>query len=379
MQESLIQRWIDKTPFTTSEMSILIFREIQQRLSDLLIGTEREYIPYPSAEKYYTPPVQPDSRLARLCARNLPSNPYFKEYARQARVVLGLPLEGVDRCDTTDFAETLGYPIAIDRSITAWLWAAWWLAIHSVKSRCPVPSIVEGLPTSLPKWLHEYGLQEQVIPVAETDWPLWTDRQPRYPGSDPTLAENSPIDLIAGLFLSAFDLPSRCFSFIQWYILTDYEVFLDFDPNPLEVQFDAPIGADGRVRFSIMVDGLDSATTKADWVEIWDQKLAPFVDHLYVNETQQERWRTDRLREETVEDLIRRGRRGNKSDMKTPEYAGFFELLYNRPTDDLKDALTDYMGKFPEDSSVNENTDLRTLKTNVDRLERIMRPRTKIT
>ena len=64
--------------------------------------------------------------------------------------------------------------------------------------------------------------------------------------------------------------------------------------------------------------------------------------------------------------------------MKASGYARFYEFLGRRKSDDLESALTDYTVEFPEDPSVNEDTDLRTLKTNVDRLENIMRPRTKI-
>ena len=366
-------------PITHAQMSILNFKVEQQNLSDLLTGTEREYIPMPTAEIQRADPIHPDSRQAKVCARVLHSNPYFKEYAKQAREVLGLPLEGVDRCDTTDFVGSLGIPIGIDRRITPWLWGAWWLAIHLVKSRLTGPRTVQGLPSSLPQWLHEYGLQNQVIAIPETDWPPWTERGARYPGSNPAMTVRAPIDTIGGLFLSEFDLPSRCFDYIRWYILTNDEGFLDLGANPLEVQIDAPICADGRVHMNVSLNGLDSATTKTDWDEIWDKQIAPFLDHLYVNEIQQDRWRTGRLGEEKVQDLILRGRRGHKSGMKTPEYARFFELLHDCPTDDLTEALTVYMAKYPEDPSVNENTDLRTLKSNVNRLESIMRPRTKIT
>ena len=121
-------------PFTPAQMTILNFKVEQQNLADLLTGTEREYIPMPTAEKQRADPVHPDSRRAKLCARVLPSNPYFKEYAKQAREVLGLPLDGVERCATTDFLkpllETQGITIGIDRHITPWLWGAWWLAVH---------------------------------------------------------------------------------------------------------------------------------------------------------------------------------------------------------------------------------------------------------
>ena len=368
-------------PVDPAQLSVLTFRQVQQSLSDLLTGTERPYYPVATFAKQHTEPGHPDSRQAKVCAKVLPSNPFFKEYARQARGVLGLPPEGVDQCDNTDFAGSLGIPIAIDLRITSYLWGAWWLAIHFVKSSLTEPGPVQGLPSSLPQWLQEYALQDQVTAVPEQVWPQWTERRPRFPGSDPTATAGAPLDLISGLFLSAFDLPSRCFEYIRWYILTDDGAFLDLGANPLEVQFDAPISAaDGRVHLRISVNGLDSATTKGDWEEVWDQKIAPFLDHLYVNEIQQDRWDEDRLMKgKELEDFIRRGRRGHKPGMKIPEYARFFEHLHDRPTDDLEDALTGYMEKYPEDPSVNENTDLRTLKSNVNRLESIMRPRTKIT
>lgn len=360
-------------------LSILTFKVEQQRLSDLLTGIERCYQRIPIIEQQHADAVHPDSRQAKVCATVLPSNPYFKEYARQARQVLGLPPEGVDRCDTLDFAESLA-PIGIDRRITPWLWAAWWLSIHFVKYDLTWPRTVQGLPPFLPQWLHEYGLQDQVIAIPETDWPLWTKRSPRYTAFDSTTAERAPIDTIASLFLSAFDLPSRCFDYIRWYILTDDEVFLNVGANPLEVEFDAPICTDGRVRVRLTLDGVDSATTKADWNGVWDQRIAPFLKALDINEVQMVRWDAgEELGGKHLDNLILRGRSGHKSGMKTPEYARFFELLHDCPTDDLTEALTVYMAKYPEDPSVNENTDLRTLKSNVNRLESIMRPRTKIT
>jgi len=323
--------------------------------------------------------IHPDSRKAKVCATVLRSNPHFKEYARQARQVLGLPVEGVDRCDSTDFAETLGVPIGIDRGITPWLWAAWWLSIHFVKSELTGPRTVQGLPPSLPQWLYEYALQDQVIAIPESDWPNWTERSPRYSAFDPTTAERAPIDKIAGLFLSAFDLPSRCFDYIRWYILTNDEVFLDVGANPLEVEFDAPICEDGRVRVKLTFDGVDSATTKADLVEVWDQRIAPFLKTLDINEVQISRWDAgEELGGEHFDNLMQRGRSGHKSGMKTPEYAKFYEYMWESESDDPGTALTGYMAKFPEDPSVNANTDLRTLKTNIGILEDIMRPRTEI-
>ena len=360
------------------QRSILTFKLEQQRLSDLLTGTERCYQRIPIFEQQHTDAVHPDSRQAKVCATVLPSNPHFKAYARQARRVLGLPVAGVDRCDSVDFAETLA-PISIDRRITPWLWAAWWLSIHFVKYSLTGPRTVQGLPPFLPQWLHQYGLQDQVIAIPETDWPPWTERSPRYPAFDPTTTERAPIDTIAGLFLSAFDLPSRCFDYIRWYILTDDEVFLNVGANPLEVEFDAPICADGRVRVRLTLDGVDSATTKADWDGVWDQRIAPFLKALDINEVQMGRWDAgEELGGTHLDNLMMRGRSGHKSGMKTPDYARFYEFLWESQTDDPESALTGYMAKFPEDPSVNENTDLRTLKTNVDRLENIMRPRTKI-
>ena len=228
--------------------------------------------------------------------------------------------------------------------------------------------------------MQEYGLQDAVIAVAEQEWPRWTDRSPRYPSSDPTTAERAPIDIIAGLFLSAFDLPCRCFNYIRWYISTGDEAFLEVGANPLEVKIDAPICSDGRVRVRSTIDGLDSATTKADWMDLWDQRIAPFLKAVYINEVQSDRWQGgEELGGTHLDDLMRRGRQGHRSGMKTPEYARFYEFFLNQHlTGDLEEALTDYVTAFPEDPFVNGETDLRTLKTNVDRLENIMRPRTKI-
>ena len=115
-------------------------------------------------------------------------------------------------------------------------------------------------------------------------------------------------------------------------------------------------------------------------MDLWDQRIAPFLKAVYINEVQSDRWQAgEELGGTHLDNLMVRGRRGHKSGMKIPKYARFFELLHDRPTDDLKDALTGYMEKYPEDPLVNENTDLRNLKTNVDRLDSIMRPRTKIT
>jgi len=147
----------------------------------------------------------------------------------------------------------------------------------------------------------------------------------------------------------------------------------------LEVLIDAPICADGRVRVRSMVDGLDSACTKADWVELWDQRIAPFLKSLEVNEVQTAQWDAgEELGGTHFDNLMARERSGHKPGMKASNYARFYEYMREIRCDDPERALTGYMAKFPEDPSVNANTDLRTLKTNVDRLENIMRPRTKI-
>ena len=357
-------------------LSIMTFKVEQKRLSDLLTGTDTYYQRIPISEQQPTVAVHPDSREAKVRARVLPSNPYFKEYARQAREVLGLPLNGVDQCESVDFAESIA-PIGIDSRITPCLWAAWWLSIHLVKSELTGPRTVQGLPPLLPQWLHEYGLQDQVIAIPETDWPHWTERNPRYPASEPTTSERAPIDTIAGLFLSAFNLPSRCFEYIRWYILTNDETFLDVGGNPLEVDIDAPIGPDRRVRPRITIDGLDSSTAKADWDQVWDRRIAPFLKALHINEVQIGRWDAgEELGGTHLDDLLLRGRSGHKPGMKIPDYARFYEFRWDRQSDDLAGVLTSYMENFPEDPSVNANTDPRTLKTNVDRLESIMRTTT---
>ena len=163
------------------------------------------------------------------------------------------------------------------------------------------------------------------------------------------------------------------------YILTNDDTFLDMGSNPLEVDIDAPIGPDGRVRPRITIDGLDSATTKSDFVEVWDQRIAPFLKSLEVNEVQIARWDAGQeLGGTHFDNLMLRGRGGHKPGMKVPDYAKFYEYLSDSEFDDPGTALTSYMENFPEDPSVNANTDPRTLRTNVDLLDNIMRPRTKI-
>ena len=133
-----------------AQLTVVTFKVEQQELSDLLTGTERWYQRIPRFEEQPTDPVNPDSREAKVRSRVLPRNPYFKECCREAREVLGIPREGVDRCDTTDFACELA-PISIDKHIRPWLWGAWWLAIHLVKSNLNEPHLLKGLPSCLPQ------------------------------------------------------------------------------------------------------------------------------------------------------------------------------------------------------------------------------------
>ena len=79
-----------------SELVLQVFAAQQRRLTDLLSVTHRPYIASPGEGSPSDSTIEPNVRTAKVAAKVLPYNPYFKEYARQARQVLGLPQSGVD-------------------------------------------------------------------------------------------------------------------------------------------------------------------------------------------------------------------------------------------------------------------------------------------
>lgn len=353
---------------------------VQQRsLSDLLSETPTTYMPTPVTEESDTPLVNPDSRMARRNAQIIMWNPYFKQYAREARQVLGLPEEGLESGDVTDFMASVGLGINMNNQLIPYIWAIWWFVIHVAKASLSPPASILRLPSFLPQWLQRYGEGDSMVAVPEPSWPQWTHRAVRYPSLTKPESEGVPLNKIAGLFLSAFDLPTRLYDLVRWYILTGDETFLRKGSNPLEVKIEAPLGIDGRLHVQVVVNGLDTSTVKADWVDIWDRQIAPLLDRWYVNdEIQGERLRKGQppLTRPQLEADLRRGRRRHQAGLKAARYAPFFEFWLEQRTDDLCKAIIDYQESHPQDESMKGgDIEPRTIRANIKSLDQMMAPR----
>lgn len=353
---------------------------VQQRsLSDLLSETPTTYMPTPVTEESDTPLVNPDSRMARRNAQIIMWNPYFKQYAREARQVLGLPEEGLESGDVTGFMASVGLGINMNNQLIPYIWAIWWFVIHVAKASLSPPASILRLPSFLPQWLQRYGEGDSMVAVPEPSWPQWTHRAVRYPSLTKPESEGVPLNKIAGLFLSAFDLPTRLYDLVRWYILTGDETFLRKGSNPLEVKIEAPLGIDGRLHVQVVVNGLDTSTVKADWVDIWDRQIAPLLDRWYVNdEIQGERLRKGQppLTRPQLEADLRRGRRRHQAGLKAARYAPFFEFWFEQRTDDLCKAIIDYQESHPQDESMKGgDIEPRTIRANIKSLDQMMAPR----
>ena len=361
-----------------AESVLKIFATQQLRLSDLLSITHRPYIAASSGEGDPTGPiVEPNVRASKVAATVLPHNPYFKENAEQARHVLGLSERGLERSGIDGFRKSVELGVTMTTDIIPYVWSAWWLAIHSVKFAMSPPPAISGLPLFLPQWLRSYAEQGHGLHISEDAWPEWTLLRPRYPASERGRA-HTPLDKITGMFLSAYDLPSRLFDYVRWYILTDDEGFLVRASSPLEVEIDAPIGQDGKPHIDVVVRGIDTSTIKADWQEIWDQELAPLLDKWFVGEIQTDRLLSDQplLIDEELDKALRRGRRQHQAGLKVADYASFFEFWNQRDAGDLNAAIDDYLNDHPEDKALKfGGVELRTVKANIIRLQGIMMPR----
>ena len=362
-----------------SVLTLSGFRQELSNLNHLLSGTLTPSFSI-SAFDAVDQPVPPfDPRQAKICSQILPWNRFFKEYAQEARRLLGLPPDGIEPCDETNHFENLKSALVLQPGCTSYLWATWWAAIHSRKAGLPEGATFGRLPPFLPQWLHQYAENEPVVAIPESQWPEWTSLPPRFPtfGQPPT--SSAPLDLITALLLSTFGLPARLFDPVRWFLLTGDGIFLRKGSNPLEV-FDvqAKVGTEGKPSFTMMVAGLDTSTTKEDWVEIWDQQLAPQLDRQLVNEGQLERAQEGKpmLSGEDLELALFQGRRKHHSGLRLAQYAPFYDFYHQHHQDDLEDTLAKYLDCHPEDPVLKGGSiELKTLKTNLEGLERLMTPR----
>jgi len=127
-----------------------------------------------------------------------------------------------------------------------------------------------------------------------------------------------------------------------------------------------------------MVAGLDTSTIKEDWVEIWDQQLAPLLDRQLVNEGQLERAQEGRpmLSGEELELALSQGRRKHHPGFRMAQYAPFYDFYHQHHQGDLEDTLAKYLNGHSDDPVMKQgNIELKTLKANLEGLERLMTPR----
>ena len=75
---------------------------------------------------------------------------------------------------------------------------------------------------------------------------------------------------------------------------------------------------------------------------------------------------------------LSRGRQGHQSGFRLAQYAPFFEYRYHHPQQHLETSVLDYINQHPEDASMKGgDIELRTVMTNLERLEAVMAPREK--
>ena len=83
------------------------FRQESSNLNHLLSGTLSPSFSMPDFDAVDQPVSPPDARQAKICCQILPLNRFFKEYAQEARRLLGLPPDGIELCDEANHFENL--------------------------------------------------------------------------------------------------------------------------------------------------------------------------------------------------------------------------------------------------------------------------------
>ena len=137
---------------------------------------------------------------------------------------------------------------------------------------------------------------------------------------------------------------------------------------------------DGRLVVEVNVKGMDTATVKKGWVEIWDKRIAPLLDTLYVNEFQVRRQQDglELLSGQDFSRALRLGRRGHKADIKAAKYARFYRYRTDHPHADIEFVRAQYLNEHPEDNILKGgNLETRILMANLKRVEGLMKPQEK--
>ena len=347
------------------------------KATELLLGRDKPHLGLPDFGVTPSSPQSPETRHSKLRAQILPWNPFFRDRARKARSILKIPAKGIGPGNPKIIESTILFGVPVHSKSAKYVVAGWWLATHMVKSLSWPSTDQRELPEFLPKWIKNYSLNPKLTAVTEDHWPVWTKAGRRYPDSVESTQRWVPINALSASLVTGFALPSRLYDYVRWYVLTGDDDFLLGSSNPLETEVDAPVSSDGQLVVDVRVKGLDTATVKEDWVEIWDKRLAPLLDNYYVNEAQTNRRREglEMLSDGELTQALRRGRRGHKSDVKMAKYARFYRYWKERSHVDFEDVRVQYMNDHPEDDILKGgNLDTRTLKSNLDRVEKLMEP-----
>ena len=361
-----------------SMVTVADFRQELGSLGSLISGIAHP--PYPiSAWDAWAQSGQPsESRKAKVCAQVLPFNPYFEEYVGEARLLLGLPPNGIEPSDDINDLEYLETAQVIPPGCKPYLWAAWWAAIHARKASSPESPFLEGLPHYLPDWLLLYGEKEPLIPVPKAQWSPWTEMPPIFPelGQHPT--PSAPLDQITRSLLSNFSLPANLFDRVRWFVLTGNEIFIQQGTSALESNIEVRQMSEDRTTYSVVIRGLDSSSTKQDWTEIWDRQLAPLLDRQLVNEDQLQRGQRGQpmLSGEDLNKALAQGRQKHQQGLGVAKYAPFFNFHHRNHQGYLKATLLAYMDECPEDPVIKGgDVELKTLRANLENLEVLLRPK----
>ena len=106
-----------------SVLTLSGFRQELSNLNHLLSGTLTPSFSMPDFDAVDQPVPPFDPRQAKICSQILPWNRFFKEYAKEARRLLGLPPDGIEPWDETDQLENLRSALVLQPGCSPYLWS----------------------------------------------------------------------------------------------------------------------------------------------------------------------------------------------------------------------------------------------------------------
>jgi len=221
------------------------------------------------------------SREAGIRAQLLRDNPYFADDVALVRVVLDIPVQGIEEVPAAEIPNEYLWWHEF-APLGARLLSNLWEEVHTAKAQGETYQGPE-LPDFMPKFLRNYQAQRRAVPHARKA-PEWLNENPGFPLGQPAgYDEGLPLHRYLGILLYRYGLPPRLFGKVRTYLFSNSEKDLSPRPgDPLEgtglsvsIEYSQPAETNSSSSLTAIIQGIDAFTTAQEFENIFQHLIVP--------------------------------------------------------------------------------------------------------